>query len=587
MGVSGIRARAVSAALAVAAMVACVAGGALLASAQPYLNPAEVWALPMTGAAYAGVAAYLAGSHSATAQVRALLVASVALAAPALSSGLAQRSGLWVAIGSLAGLAVPAVAQVCVVTLRGGTPGPLVERLVLGAGLLVLAPGAVRTLIYDPAAWDWCRCATNPLAVPSDPDRFQTLVPWLAAAHLVAAGLAVVGVGLSFWGRPGRRRWPEWLLVTGFLVSAVTWVADDVDVWRGTPSNDLALLLSAGLLVVLAVHVLGLARLRPSRAHVADLLLAARERGDPAGLRELVARAVGDPSAAVYWWDPDSSCYVDHHGDAATFEDGISPTRVLDVESDRRPIARVVTDRPLVDDPGIREPVAEALRLATENLILQDELAERLIEVRESRSRIVQASEEARRRIERDLHDGAQQLLISTGAKLNLASTRVDPDQDRELATALAEASDELGKALTELRSLARGITPTALVHGSLPDALEDLALRCPVPTTLRVEGSAEVNPDVASTLYFVVAECLANVSKHAHARTALVELGLGDPARVRVQDDGDGGADPSGSGLRGLVDRVEALGGTVDIETSFDGTRVEAAVPTGAGGAA
>jgi signal transduction histidine kinase len=586
MGVSGIRVRAVSAALAVAALVACVAGGALLASAQPYLSLVEVWAMPLTGAAYAGVAAYLAGSRSATAQVRALLVASVALAAAALSSGLAQRSGLWVAIGSLAGLAVSAVAQVCVVTLRGENPGRLVARLVRGAGLTVLAAGAVRTLVYDPAAWDWCRCATNSLAVPSTPGRFQTLVPWLAAAHLVAVGLAVVGVGLSFWGRPGRRGWPEWLLVTGFLVSAGAWAADDVDTWRGTPSNDLALLLPPGLLVVLAVHVVGLARLRPSRAHVADLLLAGRERGNPAGLRELVARAIGDPSAAVYWWDPDSSSYIDHRGDAATFGDGMSATRVLDVESDHGPIARVVTERPLVDDPGIREPVAEALRLATENRILQEELAESLIQVRESRSRIVQASDEARRRIERDLHDGAQQLLISTGAKLNLASTRVDPDQDQELAAALAEASDELGRALTELRSLARGITPTALVHGSLPDALEDLALRCPVPTTLRVEGSAEVNPDVASTLYFVVAECLANISKHAHARSALVELGLGDPARVRVQDDGGGGADPSGSGLRGLADRVEALGGTVDILTSSDGTRVEAAVPARAGGA-
>ena len=185
----------------------------------------------------------------------------------------------------------------------------------LGAGLAVLAAGAVRTLVYDPAAWDWCRCATNPLAVPSTPGRFQTLVPWLAAAHLVAVGLAVVGVGLSFWGRPGRRGWPEWLLITGLLVSAGAWAADDVDTWRGTPSNDLAPL-PAGLLVVLAVHLVGLARLRPSRGHVADLLLAARERGNPARLRELVARAVGDPSAAVYWWDPDSSSYVDHHGDA-------------------------------------------------------------------------------------------------------------------------------------------------------------------------------------------------------------------------------------------------------------------------------
>jgi signal transduction histidine kinase len=343
---------------------------------------------------------------------------------------------------------------------------------------------------------------------------------------------------------------------------------------------------AVGVLAIVTVHVAGLARGRPSRAHVADLLLAARERSDPARLRELVARAVGDPGAAVYWWDRDSGSYVDHAGRAGLagpVAADIPAAHIMEVESDHRPIARVVGQRPLVDDPAILGPVAEALRLSTENRLLQEELAASLVQVRESRSRIVQASDEARRRIERDLHDGAQQLLISTGAKLNLASARVDAAHDPDLADALTQASDELGRALTELRSLARGITPTALVHGSLADALEDLALRSPVPATLQVVGTAPVQPEVAATAYFVVAECLANVAKHAHASAVHVSVELGDPLRVVVRDDGLGGADPTaGSGLKGLADRVEAQGGTLEV-SSTPGTTVTATLPNAA----
>jgi signal transduction histidine kinase len=341
---------------------------------------------------------------------------------------------------------------------------------------------------------------------------------------------------------------------------------------------------TAGLLAVLAVHLAGSVRLRPSRAHVADLLLAARERSDPGRLRELVSRAVGDPSATVYWWDPNTQTYVDHQGRELHAGIADAPdTHVLEVDSERAPIARVVTERDLVRDPDILEPVGEALRLSRENERLQAELAESLLAVRESRSRIVQASDDTRRRIERDLHDGAQQLLISTGVKLNLATTRIDATRDAELAETLADASDELGRALEELRALARGITPTALVHGSLSDALEDLALRCPVPSRLHIEGAGNVDSEVAATAYFVVAECLANVAKHARASTAQVCVVLGNPLRITVRDDGVGGADPTaGSGLRGLLDRVAAQNGTLDVVTSTSGTTVKAMLPNG-----
>ena len=179
--------------------------------------------------------------------------------------------------------------------------------------------------------------------------------------------------------------------------------------------------MAAGLVAVLAVHVAGLAP--PPQPGPRGRPAAGGPRAQRPG-RAARARGagVGDPGAAVYWWDPDSASYVDHHGHPMT----------SGAESLRRtcwrwsPIAGRCPgghDRPLVDDPAILEPVAEALRLSTENGLLQEELAESLVQVRESRSRIVHASDEARRRIERDLHDGAQQLLISTGVKLNLASS--------------------------------------------------------------------------------------------------------------------------------------------------------------------
>jgi signal transduction histidine kinase len=567
--------------LAGAALVSSLAGAVLLASAAPYLSPLAVWPLPVVAAAFAAVAVYLTRARLRSTHLAALLLAAFSLAAPALSLGVAQDTGLWVAVGALAGLAVPAVAWVCLLTLRAVGAESLDQKLVVAGGALVTSAAVVRVATYDPAAWGWCRCATNPLALTGGPEGFLRLQPWTTAAHLAAVGLVVYAVGRSFWGRPGRLGVPEVALVGGLLVAAGSWAVGDLAILGGTPTDGADRGLGVGLVAVLVVHSVGVMRRRPSRAHVADLLLAARERSDPARLRELVARAIGDPGAAVYWWDPDSGGYVDHAGHPAPAAAEEPPERVLEVESDHRPIARVVGERPLVDDPGVLGPVAEALRLSTENRLLQEELAASLVQVRESRSRIVRASDDARRRIERDLHDGAQQLLISTAVKLNLVSARIDPARDRELAAALTDASDQLGRALDELRTLARGITPTALVHGSLPDALEDLALRSPVPAALRVEGSTALMPEVAATAYFVVAECLVNVAKHSGATTVQLHVELADALRIEVRDDGHGGADPSaGSGLKGLADRVEALGGMFEVQSSGSGTTVEASLP-------
>jgi len=343
------------------------------------------------------------------------------------------------------------------------------------------------------------------------------------------------------------------------------------------------LVLAAGLLVTLGVCMREIMRRRPSRASVADLLLEAREHRDPSRLEELVARAIGDPGARVWWWVPGQGVYRDSLGSLdADPASGVPASRVLLVESELQPIALVVAGtRDLPSDTSVLDPVAEALRLSTENRRLTDELRQSIEQVRRSRARIVTAADDARRSLERDLHDGAQQLLISTGVKLNLAAGQTDAASRAELDATLAEASEELGRALVELRRLASGITPTALVHGLLPDALQELAVRCPVPVSITVTGDEDPGASRSTTVYFVVAECLTNVAKHSRAQSASVELRLEEPLLLTVSDDGAGGADPStGSGLRGIVDRVEAHDGRVTIQSDDRGTVVLVSLP-------
>jgi signal transduction histidine kinase/PAS domain-containing protein len=202
-------------------------------------------------------------------------------------------------------------------------------------------------------------------------------------------------------------------------------------------------------------------------------------------------------------------------------------------------------------------------------------------EVSASRLRIVEASDAERRRLERNLHDGAQQRLValSVGIRLAQAKTRKAPDEAEEL---LALAADDLNEALTELRELAQGIHPAVLTERGLAPALEVLAARTPLPVDLAVELGERLPEPVEAAAYYVVSEALANVVKHARARAARVRVQRVDGhAVIEVVDDGVGGADPAGSGLRGLRDRVETLSGRLDVEIARDGgTAVRAVLP-------
>jgi signal transduction histidine kinase len=235
-----------------------------------------------------------------------------------------------------------------------------------------------------------------------------------------------------------------------------------------------------------------------------------------------------------------------------------------------------ISDRPGAFPPGTEQRIADFAELVTAALANVDAREQ----LESSRARIVAAADEARRRIERDLHDGAQQRLVSLALSLRLLESKLEPDSDA--ARELAVARSELDQALDELRELARGIHPSALTDRGLEAALIGLAHRAPLPVELDTDGCDDLPPPVQTTAYFVVAEALTNAFKHARCDRVEVSVQADDRwVTVYVRDNGVGGTDPTaGSGLRGLADRVSALGGTLEIESPEGrGTTVRARI--------
>jgi signal transduction histidine kinase len=324
--------------------------------------------------------------------------------------------------------------------------------------------------------------------------------------------------------------------------------------------------------------LVGLMRTRLQRSRVADLVVELGSSPRPGEVRDAIARTLGDPSLEVAFWLPDEERYVDPAGRPVDVAAG--PDRaVTPLEHDGNRLAVLVHDPSLLDDLGLVEAAGAAATLALENARLQVELRARLEEVRASRARLVQAQDAERRRIERDLHDGAQQRLLGVRLALQLAKDGIG--DDAAVDALLAEADAEVGGALEELRALARGIHPAVLTDEGLAPALGALARRSSVPVDVAVEAE-RFAPAVEATAYFVACEALANAVKHAGAsRVAIDVTRTNGKVTVAVADDGAGGADPGGPGLRGLRDRVEALDGRLEVASPAGaGTRVTAAIP-------
>jgi len=468
------------------------------------------------------------------------------------------------------------------VTFPDGRLRTATERWVLATALLVVGPLQVAWLLLGYGDARGCGCPDNVMQLADAPAASEAIVRFQQglAAPLAVATIVVVA---RRWRRasPSRRLAIAPVLVTGAVAFAlvIPWTLNDafdepLDEWP-----DLALQLA--LAAVPVAFLIGLLRTRLARGAVAELVVELGRQVAPGALRDALARALRDPALAVAYRVADGERLVDADGLPVTLPEG--PERaVTEVEREGRPVAALVHDPALADEPELVASVGAAAGLALENQRLQAELRARLEELRASRARIVEAAQAERRRIERDLHDGTQQRLVSIAMTLGLADRKLerDPPAARSL---LDQARASLSDALVELRELSQGIHPGILNERGLRAALEELAYGARLPLDLDVSLSERLPERVEAAAYFVVSESLTNIAKHARATTVGIRVRRIDGrAVVEIADDGVGGADRAGgTGLRGLGDRVDALGGRLRVESPPGrGTVVHAEIP-------
>ncbi len=429
-------------------------------------------------------------------------------------------------------------------------------------------------------------CPESALLIERDDtlrDVFNALVSVVGVA-IVAVVLVIL---IRRWraATPPQRRGMAPILWSG--VAMLVLVATSLGTDAAGISRLTDMLGWAGLLVFASVpwvFLIGLVRSRVARAGaVSELLLRLGEAPGTGTLRCRLADALGDRSLQLVFWLDDKRRWVDSDGRVVELPADDDASRAWTaVELEDRRVGAIVHDRTLCEDPELLGSVAAAAGLAMENERLQAQLRARVEELSASRARIVEAGTHERRRLERNLHDGAQQRLVALSLTLRLAQGKVHKDPEKAVEL-LDGAHQELTLALGELRELARGIHPAVLSDRGLGAALEALAGRAPIEVDLAELPSDRLPEPIEAAAYFVVAEALTNVAKYAHASQAIVRvMRRNGHAVVEVADDGIGGADPDrGSGLRGLVDRVSALDGSMSLDSPAGaGTRLRAEIP-------
>jgi signal transduction histidine kinase len=395
----------------------------------------------------------------------------------------------------------------------------------------------------------------------------------LETAALTALSIGVLVAVATRWARASgaarRRQTPVVVagivLVLGFTGGFLLQTIVPTD--SRTPTGELRVLVLAILRVLIAVALLvGILRDEAARGRIAGLVIQLERLPPVSVLQDSLRDALSDPSLSVFRWDPAADHYLDATGQqAAPPIDG--PERAaLTIENDGVPLLAIAYDPALRDDPGLVSAAVAAVRLSVENERLQAEVRAQLEAVSASRARLAEAQDTERRRIERDLHDGAQQRLVSLRISLELLRRRLGTEADPATLAELDAASAEAQAAIGDLRELAQGLHPAILAEAGLGRALEYLAERSTVDVDVTTQLDGRLPPAIEATAYFVVAEALTNTAKHASAQHATVHAWQADDRlRLEIVDDGAGGADiDAGSGLRGLEDRVAALGGSL-----------------------
>ncbi len=380
---------------------------------------------------------------------------------------------------------------------------------------------------------------------------------------------------------PERRARRTAMRVTVALGAALAGGAVARLAFPGVAVEDVSLLAYQAVLCVAAAGLTNGLMSRPwEQATVTDLVVELGEaRSDT--LRDSLAQALGDPTLEVGYWSPEVEVFVDATGRHLSLpgpDDAQAPTVVGGADG---PIAVIIHHPSLLQDPALVESIGAATRLASVNARLQAEVQAQIAELDESRRRVITAGDEEHRRLEARLRAGAEDRLQQLASRLSAARA---PGVNATAPDLLADVDAKLADTLDELRSLAAGLHPRLLNDRGLASALEALTARCPTPVQL-VATDQGLPSAIEAAVYFVCSEALANVAKHSAATHASVVVSVGDGrVVVEVCDDGVGGADPSaGTGLRNLSDRVEALGGTLEV-IGTGGTRLVAELPLGDG---
>jgi len=371
------------------------------------------------------------------------------------------------------------------------------------------------------------------------------------------AGIPALGAALAF----------ATVLAFGAVERLAGWDADRQALW----AYDIVI---ACLAVILLVDLL---RGRWAEAVVADLVVDLGQQADTRTLRDELGRALGDRSLVLGYWLPEQGRYVDDAGRPIELPEPGAGRAVTPLARDGEPIAVLVHDEAVLEDQALVEAVASAARMAVSNARLQAEVRARVLDLAASRRRIIDAADVQRRRLERELREGAERRLAGAASLL----TQARRDADEPAAVRVAEVEEELRAARAELHDFAQGIHPSALTEDGLGKALTELVSRAAMPVELELSVD-RLDPAIEAAAYFLCSEALANAAKHAKATRMTMSVNdSGGRLVVVIADDGVGGADPArGSGLRGLSDRIEALGGRLSMESPpHRGTRLLAEI--------
>ena len=584
--------------VAVAAAAAVTAAGAhALTGASPGGAVLQALARGLVVGVPLAVAFYACRRPSTARFGRRLLLASGLLSVAVLST---SSSPLLYSVGHVAGWLSEIAMVYALLTFPDGRLHTHVDRVVNAVFAAIVIALYIPTALFitaypEPSSWSVCShgCPHNVLMVARQPGWFaSSFVPirgLLTVASLVSVA-AALAVRIRYANALMRRMLTPVLVVasTRFLLYVALLATRQYLPSSGLPEAS-AWMVALALPVLGGAFLLGLARWHLFvTAGVRTVNARLREMPGAEQVQELLAGAFEDPRLQIASWSRGRRCWIAVSGDPLGQPVPGSGRWLTEVRDGRRPVVAILHDAALRDDPAFIEAGAAAATVAFASDRVAARTAGMVRELRASRERIVAAADNERQRIERDLHDGAQQRFVGLCIHLGLAAEKAEDERPGEAAE-LRKLVDEVEEALAEMRSFTHGVFPATLLDHGLAAALHSLALRSPVPTTVKARGLGEYPREITRAVYFCCSEALQNVAKHATGTPSahVVLREANSTLFFSVSDNGRGIAENDtrvGAGMLNMRDRMTTVGGQLTIRSRpGHGTRVSGRIPLAA----